>query len=233
MLVLIQKRRIYTLRNIIRTKAVELSTIPAIAYKQKIQEGCAVKILRLDVDANAVCTIDKRSGEPVPYGKVDGKLFPAEAFDEAIELTCGAPYSARGNITPDISKYEPAESVDCVDSDKPQSSVVDSDEYVAIVDRYTDEKGRMNYALMNKDFMQFAAKSKVVSQMLADKKSVDDITVFIIKSRATFIANKKQSLEDDEVIALIETLDQIDPRSAFKELKAYINRRLSKSKKQQ
>ncbi|MCL2071756.1 MAG: hypothetical protein FWH07_05935 [Oscillospiraceae bacterium] len=213
------------MRNIIRTKAVELSVIPAIAYKQKIQEGSAIKILRLDENVSAVCTIDKRTGEPVAYGKADAALFPAEAFDEAIELTCGAPYNARGNISIDVSKYEPTAEEVLPDE---KIDMVDSDEYGAIIERYTDEKGRMNYALMNKDFMQFAAKSKVVTQMLSDKAEVDDILLFIVKSRATFIAGKKQSLEDKEVAALIETLDEIDPRSAFKELKAWVKKQLSR-----
>ena len=213
------------MRNIIRTKAVELSVIPAIAYKQKIQEGCAIKILRLDKNESAVCTIDKRTGDTVAYGKVDEKLFPAEAFDEAAELTCGAPYTARGNITIDVSKYEPP-AEDVLPEEK--IDMVDSDEYNAIVERYTDEKGRMNYALMNKDFMQFSAKSKVVSEMLSNKATVDEILLFIVKSRATFIAGKKQSLDDKEVAALIETLNEIDPRSAFKELKAWIKKQLAR-----
>jgi hypothetical protein len=219
------------MRNIIRTKAVELSAIPAIAYKQKIQQGCAVKILRLDKDVSAVCSIDKRTGEPKAYGKADAKLFPAAAWDEAMELTCGAPYTARGNINVDVSKYEPPEfDKDAVEvtAKGVDSPVVDSREYNAIVERYCDENGRMNYALMNKDFMQFAAKSKVVSQMLGEKASVDEIMGFIVKSRAAFVANNKKTLEDSQVVALIETLDEINPRSAFKELRAYIKKQLSK-----
>ncbi|MCL1866365.1 MAG: hypothetical protein FWF82_03030 [Oscillospiraceae bacterium] len=213
------------MRNIIRTKAVELTAIPAIAYKQKIQQGCAIKIQRLDQKKDAVCSIDKRTGDPKPYGKADAKLFPPEAWEEAMELTCGAPYSARGNINVDVSHYEPAK-----EEILPQEKVdmVDSDEYAAIIERYSDENGVINYALMNKDFMQFAAKSKVVSQMLADKANIDDIMIFIVKSRATVVAGKKKSLDDNEVAALMETLDEINPRSAFKELKAYIKKQLSR-----
>jgi hypothetical protein len=41
--------------NIIRTTAVELSLIPAIAYKQKLASGGAgIKLFRLDQDATAV-----------------------------------------------------------------------------------------------------------------------------------------------------------------------------------
>ena len=213
--------------NIIRTKAVELTTIPAIAYKLKLAAGGAgIKILRIDGNQTAASTIDKRTGDLLPYGTYDDALFPAEAFDEAYELTTGLPYSARGSIK--ISPME-VQSVDVVEEAPPeQVDMTLSPEYQALVDRYSDEKGKLNYALMNKDFIQFAAKSKVVSDMVSAKQSQEMIMSFIIKSRTTMIANQKQSLDDASVALLIETLDEIDPRSAFKELKAYVNRLLSK-----
>jgi hypothetical protein len=216
------------MNNLIRTRAVELITIPAIAYKMKLRAGgSGVRIMRLDKDAVAAYTVDRRTGESKPFGKVDTGLFPIESIDEAIELTVGMPYSARGNIKPDISKYEiPKEEVL---SDE-ENDMVGSDEYNAIVERYSDEKGKMNYALMNKDFIQFAAKSKVVAEMVARKAKVDEILLIVVKSRAALIANKKKSLEDKQVLALIETLDEIDPRSAFKELKEHIKKLLARKK---
>jgi len=215
------------LNNIIRTRAVELTVIPAIAYKVKLQAGgSGIKILRLDKDATAVYSIDRRTGEAKPRGKVDTKLFPSEASEEAVEMTTGMPYSSRGNIKIDISKYEEPQKEEVVEDE--DVDMVDSDEYGAIVERYSDEKGKMNYILMNKDFIQFAAKSKVVAQMLKEKASLEEIKLFIVKSRAAFVAIKKKSLENKQVKALIETLDEIDPRSAFKELEAYIKRRLAK-----
>ena len=150
--------------NIVRTKTVELSVIPAIAYKQRLTAGGAgIKILRLDVEATAAATLDKGTGEAVPYGKIDEELFPTEAFEEAIELTSGMPYSGRRNIKIDVSKYvektEEPEAEETVD-------ITESDEYKAIIERYTDEKGKLNYALMNKDFIQFASKSKTVADMV-------------------------------------------------------------------
>ena len=212
--------------NIIRTAAVELSAIPAIAYKQKLKSGGAgVKLIRLDCESSAVATIDKRSGEPVAFGKVDETLFPYEALVEAVELTVGLPFSARGKISLNVTCN--AETEDVVEEDTPKTDMTLSDEYAAIVERYSDEKGKMNYQLMNRDFMSFAAKSKVVSEMVGRMEHTDEILLHIIKNRASFIAGKKESLEDNEVKALIEVLDEIDPRSAFKELKAYINRQLS------
>ena len=217
--------------NIIRTKAVELSGIPAIAYKQKLAAGGAgIKILRAD-GQTAVCTIDKRTSEMSPYGKFDEEMFPADAFDEAFELTNSLPYSARGNIKlsaleiaqpEDVAENAPAEQVD----------MTLSPEYKAIVERYCDEKGKLNYTLMNKDFIQFASKSKVVSNLVGASAGQDEILETIVKSRSSEISRQKESLDDANVRLLIETLDEIDPRSAFKELKAYINRMLSKSKKQ-
>jgi len=215
--------------NIIRTKAVELSLIPAIAYKQKLASGGAgVKLLRLDRDVSAVATIDRRTGEPVSYGKVDFALFPMEAFDEAIELLEGLPYTSRGNIAIQAAPQPAAEDV----AEQPPEKVgmVGSDEYKAIIDRYSDETGRLNYQLMNKDFIQFAAKSKTVADMIGSGASPDDILLFVIKSRAAFISGKKDSLDDNLVQDLMETLDEIDPRSAFKELKAHIKRQLARRK---
>ena len=216
--------------NIIRTKAVELSSISAIAYKQKLAAGGAgIKIIRTD-GQKAVCTIDKRTADMVPYGIIDESLFPSEAFDEAFELTNSLPYSARGNIrlvaveeaqADDVSEQAPAEQVD----------MTLSPEYIAIVDRYSDEKGKINYTLMNKDFIQFAARSKVVGTLIDGGSNQDEILETIVKSRATEISGQRMSLDDESVRRLIETLDEIDPRSAFKELKAHINRMLAKNKK--
>ena len=216
--------------NIIRTKAVELSSIPAIAYKQKLASGGAgIKILRSD-GKTAVCTINPRTADFAPNGNFDEALFPVEAFDEAYELVTSLPYSSRGNIK--LQTFETAQPDD-VGEDAPEE-LVDmtlSNEYKAIIERYCDEKGKLNYALMNKDFIQFAAKSKVVASMVGANGSQEAILETIVKSRATEIAGQKESLNDKDVRLLIETLDEIDPRSAFKELKAYINRMLTRVRK--
>ena len=220
--------------NIIRTKAVELSTIPALAYKQKLAAGGAgIRIMRLDTELSASASVDKRTGAPVIYGPVNEDLFPMEAFDEAVDLTCGLPYSALGKIKLVVTERLEADDVsedDAVNNIQKRDMVL-SDEYAAIVERYSDERGKMNYALMNKDLIQFAAKSKVVQEMVANKGLTDEIVIYIIQSRAAYIANKKESLDDAETAALIATIDEIDPRSAFKELKAHINKLLAKEKR--
>ena len=216
--------------NIIRTPAVELTLIPAIAYKQKLSAGGAgVKILRLDTDAAAVLTMDRRTGEGVPRGNIDSQLFPEEALSEAISLTNGLAYSARGKIR--VTIQEDVKETDDVDETEAEKiDMVGSTEYVAIIERYSDEKGKLNYSLMNKDFIQFASKSKIVGTMVQDKVSVEELVRFILKNRAGFIAGKTESLSDAQTDALLETLDEIDPRSAFKELTQHLKRMLAKAK---
>jgi hypothetical protein len=215
--------------NIIRTAAIELTAIPAIAYKMKLAAGGAgVKIFRLDKDVQAVMTIDRRTGDAIPYKPYDESLFPEEAVLEALEATKGLPYSARGKIKITISE-QAAEAEDVTEDETQKVDMVLSDEYQAIINRYADEKGKLNYQLMNKDFIQFASKSKIVSDLVGKRAAPDEILLHVIKNRAAYIADKKESLSDAETAALIETLDEIDPRSAFKELTAHIRRLLSKT----
>jgi len=217
--------------NIIRTTAVELSTIPAIAYKQKLATGGAgVKLLRLDTEASAVFTIDRRSGEATPYGTYDTALFPDEAVDEARELTSGLPYSARGKIKVSVTEPTDAGEDAVLDNDADQIDMVDSPEYAAIIARYAGEDGKLNYALMNKDLIQFASKSTMVGQMIAQRDNADDIVAYVVANRAIQLTRRKDNLSPQEVTGLIETLDEINPRSAFKELALHIRRLLARSK---
>ena len=210
--------------NIIRTPAVELSSIPAIAYKQKIGSGgSGLRILRLDRDAVAVFTLNKRTAAPVAFGQVDASLFPAAAVDEAMELTDGLPYSARGKIKVSVFE-EKQDEQDVTEEETEAVDMVDSEEYAAIVARYSDETGKINYKLLNKDFIQFAAKSKVVADLIAAQADEEVIVAHIVKNRAAYLAGKKDSLSDQETAALLETLDEIAPRSALKELKSHIRR---------
>ena len=216
--------------NIIRTKVVELSSIPAFAYKQKLAAGgSGIKIMRPDGSA-AVCSIDRRSGDMIPYGSIDEALFPMEAFDEAFELTNGLPYSARGNVIltetevalpEDVQEEAPADQVD----------MTTSIEYKAIIGRYADEKEKLNYALMNKDFIQFASRSKMVADLIGVSAKREEILLSIVKNRAAEISSQRDRLDDESVRLLIETLDEIDPRSAFKELNAHIQRMLSRGRR--
>jgi len=221
--------------NIIRSKVVELNTIPAIAYKIKLKQGgSGIKFHRTDKEESAFAEIDKRTGEARLDERACTEIFPVEALEEAVEELLGLPYSARGKV-----KIAPTEASDECEIEIPEgeapgthadamANAADSDEFIAIVNMYSDVSGKMNYQLMNKQFIQFAAKNKTVADMVGKKESVDDILLHVLKNRAAFLAGKRDHLPDNEALALLDAIEEIDPRSAFKELKLHIRKLLAR-----
>jgi len=221
--------------NIIRTKVIELTSIPAMAYKVKLKNGgSGIKIHRTDKDEAAFAEIDKRSGEARPDAKANPDLFPADALEEAIESLSGMPYSARGKVKIMITETADENEIEVPEDEAPGThaelvaNIVESDEFTSIVGMYSDISGKMNYQLMNKQFIQFAAKNKTVSELIGKKASVDDILLHVVKNRASYLAGKRDHLPDDEALALIDAIEDIDPRSAFKELKLHIRKMLAR-----
>jgi hypothetical protein len=56
----------------------------------------------------------------------------------------------------------------------------------------------------------------------------EEILLFIIQNRAAYLAGKRENLSAEQAKALIETLDEMDPRSAFKELNLFIRKKLAR-----
>jgi hypothetical protein len=216
--------------NIIRTKAVEINTIPAIAYKIKLASGgSGLKLHRTDQEITAFAVIDKRTGNALPDGRVDAGLFPEAAFEEALEELAGLPFSGRGKVRIVISEEAEAEEIaESAPEPALEIQMLNSDEYNAIVERYSDEHGKMNYALMNKQFMQFANASKTVADMCGKGAKQEEILLFIIQNRAAHLAGKRENLPEAQAKALLDAIDELDPRSAFKELKLFIRKKMAR-----
>jgi len=215
--------------NIIRTKVVELNAIPAMAYKIKLKQGgSGIKIHRTDKEEFIFTEINKRSGEVPP--DIYTADFPEEAFEEAVELLIGMPYSARGKVKIGVSDAVDTCEIEVPEDEAPGThsdpgaNAVDSDEFISIVGMYSDVSGKINYQLMNKQFIQFASKNKTVSKMIGENASESEILLHIVKNRAAYLAGKKDNLSDEETLALIDAIEEIDPRSAFKELKLHLRR---------
>ena len=65
----------------IRTNVVNLTTIKAVAYRQKLLSGgSGIVILREDSAQPGIASISKTSGEPIPTKNTSKKLYPVEAF---------------------------------------------------------------------------------------------------------------------------------------------------------
>jgi len=216
----------------VRTEVVQLKTIKGLAYKQKLTAGGA-GIAILTQNERAAFTINKRDGSTTPYGKVDASVFSDAVVKEAVELTKGLPFRRLGAITKvyadnhcdETSVSEEVEDV------KVEIDVMASVEYKEFISAYTDKNNKFSYQLMNKDLMQFASKSSVVSKMLAEKADVESIVRYVVKSKAADLARNK-GMDDDMLIAFIEMFDSMNTRSAFKELRAFLRGKMSRKKGQ-
>jgi hypothetical protein len=229
----------------IRTTTVELASAPAIAFRQRLKAGGAgLRIINLENGASAAYTVDRRTGGAVAYGAShDANFFTAALIEEALLATQGLPFSKRGSVsavgraavTAESEAEIAAEAVCEADlcsaeqtQDPEKIDMYDSVEYRNIILEYMDLSGKLNYQRLNKDFIQFATKSKKVNKMISDKAPVEQIIIFVVASRAASLAGKKETLTDCEVKALIATIDDMNPRSAFKELSAHLKRMAKK-----
>ena len=214
----------------IRTETVRLTSINAIAFKQKLIAGGS-GITIMTPEETAMFTINKRDGSCVPYGKVNAELFNVAIAGEVLELTRNLPYRRLGSITKVYGDSHCDEGSVELETEDPKAEidVVSSAEYAAFASKYTDKNGRFSYQLMNKDLMQFASKSQVVSKMISEKAAVESIVKYIVKSKAADLCRNK-GMDDKMLIVFIETLDSMDTRSAFKELRAYLRDKLKRKK---
>ena len=76
-----------------------MTVIKGIAYRQKLMKGgSGVVIIREDSAQPGIASISKTSGQAIPADNTPGKLYPQEAFDEAIALTAGLPFRKQGAV---------------------------------------------------------------------------------------------------------------------------------------
>ena len=92
-----------------------------------------------------------------------------------------------------------------------------------IILHYTDKNGKFSYDLMNKEFIVFAHRSKIVQNMIDDKISVDEIIFYIVSNKFRSITDNHQ-LSDDDIHELIAELDRMYSKGIFKELEKELRR---------
>ena len=215
----------------IRTEAVTLSSLKGLAYKQKLTAGGA-GITIITPDSKAVFSVNKRDGKCVPYGVVDKEVFTAEVTAQVLEATKNLSYKRLGKIIKVYSDNHSDESAveHEVEDEKADIDVIGSKEYKEVLAQYTDKNDKFSYQLMNKDFIQFAAKSSVVGNMLAENSGVDSIVRYVVKSKVATLANNN-GMSDDMLTSFIDTFDSMNTRSAFKELRSNLRGKMSRRKK--
>lgn len=209
----------------VRTNVVTLSVIKGIAFRQKLPAGgSGIVILREDAAQPGIASISKTSGEAIPTANTPKKLYPKEAFQEAITLTAGLPYKKQGIVQLKGSRPEEktaAEPEEIIE----EEAIVDSAEYQKIVDQYTDKNGKLSYGLLNRDMIKFAHSSSTVRQKIKDGDSVETIRLYTVGTKFRNITGNKD-LSDAQVLKMIDLLDEVSPKGVLKEFNDEIRRSL-------
>ena len=213
----------------IRTDVVNLTTINAVAYRQKLTAGgSGIVILREDFAQPGIASISKTSGEAIPSANTPKDKYPQEAFREAITLTAGMPYQKRGSVNPKGVAF-PQDTVEEPEAIE-EEVVVDSAEYQKIVEKYTDKNGKLSYELLNKDLIKSAHSSSIVRGMIADGKSLEEIRLYVVGSKFRGITGN-HSMTDEQVLKIVELLDEVSPKGVFKEFNEELRKSLNAQKK--
>ena len=195
---------------VIRTRLVELSSLEAVAYRQKLRGGqSGVVILRPDTAQPGLALLNHQSGQPDPAANTPADLYPLEAFQEALELTSGLPYSSRGPVrSPAAVPGAPAavEALATPELAEDPSSVdlatVNSADYQAIVKAYTNKKGEISYELLNKALIQAARSNPYVAELVARSASEAEIRDHVVKANFEAVTGNR-AISQAEVNAIL------------------------------
>jgi hypothetical protein len=216
---------------VIRTRLVELSSLEAVAYRQKLRGGQAgVVILRQDSAQPGLALLNRNSGQADLAAHTPADLFPQEAFEEALELTAGLPYSSRGPVRSPaaVAGSAVAEAAAAATATTAAPSPLDEDhtpeelatvnsaDYAAIVKAYTNKKGEISYELLNKALIQAARSNPYVAEMVGRQASLEEIRDHVLKANFEAVTGNR-SLSLAEVHRILELLDEVSPRSVLRD----------------
>ncbi|MBR3343293.1 MAG: hypothetical protein IKG34_03755 [Solobacterium sp.] len=211
----------------IRTDTVSLTVIPAVAFRQKLKQGgSGIVILRPEARQPGIASISRTSGDPIINQQTDQKLFPEEAFKEAMRLTLGLPYrkTTPVKVTEDMIVKE-------IKEEEPEPEIkLNEEAYQAIVARYTDKSGHLSYDLINKEMIRFAKSSSIVRGMIQEGKKASVIRNYIVSNKFRNIADN-DDLTNADIKLIVEMLDEVSPKGVFKEIDAEIRKMLGAQKK--
>ena len=212
----------------IRTNIVRLSVINAIAYRRKLKAGgSGIVVIREDAAQPGIASISKTSGEAIPASNTPKRKYPQEAFEEAIALTAGLPYKKQGSVQlkGDLVSEEPVPA-----EEEPEEVIVDSADYLKIVEYYTDKDGKISYGLLNKDLIKFAHSSSVVRRMAEEDAAPEEIRAYVVGTKFRNITGNKK-LTDAQIEKITELLDEVSPKCVFRALNDEIRMKLKAAKK--
>ncbi|MCX5952261.1 MAG: hypothetical protein NTZ40_01935 [Cyanobacteria bacterium] len=187
-------------------------------------------ILRQDSAQPGLALLNRNSGQADLAAHTPADLFPQEAFDEALELTAGLPYSSRGPVRSPaaVAGSAVAEAAAAAtattaapsplaeDHTPEELATVNSADYAAIVKAYTNKKGEISYELLNKALIQAARSNPYVAEMVGRQASLEEIRDHVLKANFEAVSGNR-SLSLAEVHRILELLDEVSPRSVLRD----------------
>ncbi len=213
----------------LRTKSVKLKTIPAMAFRIKTPEGPSITIQRADQKQPGIASVSKTSGKAIISPNTNLKYYPEEAFEETIRLTNGLTYKRQKEnrqkgikVTKEMVKEKKVK--------EPEEVIIDSTEYLKIIDKYSDKNGKLSYDLINKDFIKFAKSSSVVKKMIEEGTTAAKVRNYVVANKIRNICDN-HNLEDKQIRKMVELLDETYAKGVFKELNDEIRKLLAANKK--
>ncbi len=207
---------------VIRTVLVELSSLEAVAYRQKLGNGkSGVVILRYDTAQPGLAMLNRHTGEPDMASNTPQELFPLEAFQEAITLTSGMPYGRRGRVKISDGPATKAGQTSAEEATAAEAAEADvvtvcSADYGAIVKAYTNRKGELSYELLNKALIKAAHGNPFLAEMKGKGASLEEIRDHVVKANFETITGNR-SLTQTDVQRIVAMLDEVSPRSVLRE----------------
>ena len=209
----------------IRTNVVELTTIPAVAYRQKLPAGgSGVTICRYGEKQCGIASVSTRSGKAIPADNTPLELYPPEAFEEALALTRGLPYKRAGKVTV-LKKSFKEQEPKAAEEEPP----VDMAAYDMLTARYTDKTGKLSYELISKDLIKLLKSSSVARGLVAEQASPAKIRNYVVGAKFRDVTGNKE-LTDRQVKQLADLLDNVYAKGIFTDLNAEIHKALGKAK---
>ena len=205
---------------------------PTVAAADRKQKGCrptpGAVILRQDSAQPGLALLNRNSGQADLAAHTPAAMFPQEAFDEALELTAGLPYSSRGPVRSPaaVAGSAVAEAAATATTAAPspldedhtpeELATVNSADYAAIVKAYTNKKGEISYELLNKALIQAARSNPYVVEMVVRQASLEEIRDHVLKANFEAVTGNR-SLSLAEVHRILELLDEVSPRSVLRD----------------
>lgn len=211
----------------LRTKAVKLSVIPAMAFRVKLAGGPSITIQRADYEQPGIASLSKTSGEAIPTANTNLKKYPLEAFAEAVKLTNGLPYKKLKGVKVDKDLFKEEKKTKLIEEEE---VIIDTEEYNKLIDHYSDKSGKLSYDLLNKDFIKFAKSSSVIRKMIDEGTTVAKLRNYITSHKVRNIIGN-DDLSDKQIKRMVELLDEAYVKGVFKELNSELKKMLAANKK--